>query len=406
MRIIYLHQYFTVPSEAGGTRSYEFARRLVDSGHEVVMITSTAMLPPPYRSSKRVETFVCDGINVVAIPLEYSNSMGFAQRVNAFIKFAFRSSVEVIKHPADVIFATSTPLTIAIPGIVGKLWHRKPLVFEVRDLWPEVPIALGALRNPLLRHMAFFLEWLAYQNSKHIIALSPGMKEGIKRRGIADDCITVIPNSADLELFGITHVSGNEVREQLRIKLEQPLIVYTGTFGTVNGIGYLVSIAAEMIKINPSIHFLLVGNGKEEEQIKDKALTLGVLDVNLSIWKPLPKTQIAQVLATATIATSFVIPVRELENNSANKFFDALAAGRPVAINYGGWQRDILIESGAGIMISPDNAHEAAMALAQFVTDENAIKLAQNASKRLAITQFSRDKLFENFERVLLNANK
>ncbi len=208
MRILYLHQYFCPPQSSGGTRSYEFARRLIASGHEVCMITSSAFLPS-CGQAPRVSHQDIAGVPAIVIHVPYSNALPFGQRIRAFFQFAWYASREAIRQKADVVLATSTPLTIAIPGLLARLRHRIPMVFEVRDLWPELPIAVGALKNPLAKTGARWLEWIAYHSSAHIIALSPGMAEGVIRRGIPSNRVTVIPNSCDLDLFDVTPEQGD-----------------------------------------------------------------------------------------------------------------------------------------------------------------------------------------------------
>jgi len=157
VRVTYIHQYFTTPDQGGGTRSYEMGRRLVKMGHQVRMITTS-------RESGfggwKVRTV--DGIEVHELGVPYSNHMGNVRRIFAFLHFAVMASLRVTQLPADVIFATSTPLTVAIPGIIGSTLRRRPLVFEVRDLWPDVPIALGALKSPVTKWLARALERLVY----------------------------------------------------------------------------------------------------------------------------------------------------------------------------------------------------------------------------------------------------
>lgn len=400
MRILYLHQYFCPPQASGGTRSYEFARRLIANGHDVCVITSSACLPH-YESASRVSHLEIAGIPVVVIHVPYSNAMSFSRRIRAFIEFAWMASRQAIKAKADVVFATSTPLTIAIPGIVARLRHRIPMVFEVRDLWPELPIAVGALKNPLTKAAAQWLEWIAYHSATHVIALSPGMAEGVIRRGVPADRVTVIPNSCDLDLFGVPPERGQPVRDSLKLASDQPLIVYTGTLGLINGVDYLVEVAATMQDIAPQVRFLLVGDGARKEAVSSRAEKAGVLGRNLAMWNPVPKTQMADVLAAATVATSLFIPLKPMWNNSANKFFDALAAGKPIAINYGGWQADLLTETGAGIVLPPDDPAEGARQLAAFVQDRARLQSASEASRHLARTRFDRDMMARQLEDIL-----
>jgi len=404
MKILYLHQYFTDPHRSpGGTRSYEIARRLAAEGHEVTFLTSSANLGESLLLKPGWNSYVKEGVHLEALRLPYSNEMPFTERIKTFLQFAIRASLYVRKFKTDVVFATSTPLTIAIPALAAKFWHRIPMIFEVRDLWPEIPIAVGALRNPFTRSLARWLEKVAYRASAHVVALSPGIAAGIMKRGIAKPRVSVIPNCCNVDLFDVPAEQGQWVRGRFEMQPEQPLIVYTGAFGLVNGVGYLIDVAAAMLGIAPEVRFLLVGEGAEEDKVKKKAERLDVLNRNLWIWPPLQKVRVPDLLAAATLATSVFIPLKELWNNSANKFFDALAAGKPVAINYDGWQADLIRKSGAGIVLPPDDAVQAARLLYDFISDAERLKMAETAARSLAIEEFNLDLLYAKFVGVLQN---
>ncbi|NDJ61559.1 MAG: glycosyltransferase family 4 protein [Chloroflexi bacterium] len=401
MRILYLYQYFVPVQGHGMTRAYEFARRLIAMGHDVKMVTSAGYLPEAYKSLTETTEIEISGIPCIVIPVPYSNYMSFPQRIRSFIRFALIASWRCMRHPADIVYASSAPLTIAIPAIAASRWQRIPFVFEVRDLWPELPIAIGALRNPLLKRAARALEWLAYHAARHVVALSPGQAEGVIKRGIDTNRVTVIPNSADVDLFDVPDGSGAPVREQLGLTPDQPLIVYTGTFGLMNNISYLVEIAVAMRSIAPDMRFLLIGAGGEFEKVMQTARDHGVLDDTVFIWEPRPKTEIPAILSAATVATSLFLPVKEMWNNSANKFFDALAAGRPIAINYCGWQAEILEATGAGIVIPDQDATQAAHDLAAFVHDAERVQAAREAARELAYSRFHRDTMTAQLEQLL-----
>ncbi|MCP3893737.1 MAG: glycosyltransferase family 4 protein, partial [Bacteroides sp.] len=230
MKLLYLHQYFKTPDMAGGTRSFEFARRLVKSGHEVHIISSWT------EPTDQVGWFEqnIEGIHVHWLPNLYSNHMSFAERIKAFSRFAFEAGRRARAVGGDVVFGTSTPLTIAIPGVRTAKKLRVPFVFEVRDLWPEMPIATGALRHPLLKAIARRLERYAYFNADHIVALSPTMRDGVlKVRSDVD--ISVIPNSCDLDLFDFPKLSAGSFVDQHPELKGVPIVSYAGTFGQVNG---------------------------------------------------------------------------------------------------------------------------------------------------------------------------
>ena len=325
MHILYLHQYFVPPDGNGGTRSYEMARRLVKAGHRVTMITSSAFFPPCYVIQNGTTCLEIEGINIRVIDVHYSNQFSYSKRLIAFILFAGKCVCESMKvKDVDIVFATSTPLSIAIPGIIAKRRHKTSLVFEVRDLWPEVPIAMGVLKNPLMIWAAKKMEKWAYRNSKQVIALSPGMSDGIRSVGYPDENISIIPNSCDVELFRVPESGGQSFLDNHPHLKTGPLVVYTGTLGAVNGVDYLIDIASHMMLIDPTVRFLIVGCGRKKKYVSDRAVNLGVFEKNLWFLPPVSKTDMPDILSASTVATSFVIDLPVLWNNSANKFFDTL----------------------------------------------------------------------------------
>ena len=140
---------------------------------------------------------------------------------------------------------------------------------------------------------------------------------------------------------------------------------------------------------------------RRAEKLKALAAQLGLLGSVVHMWEKVPKSELPVILGAATMSSSTVRPIRGLWDNSANKFFDALAASRPIAINYGGWQADLLRETGAGLVLDPSDTESAGSELARHLRDELWLKRARDAAHRLAVEQFSRDLLFEKFETVL-----
>jgi glycosyltransferase involved in cell wall biosynthesis len=396
MHILYLHQYFVPPDGSGGTRSYEMARRFIIAGHRVTMITSSAFFPSTYNFEKQITKLEIDGINLQVLKLNYSNRLSFNKRILAFVSFTIRSlSAALSVKDVDIVFATSTPLTIALPAVFAKNRNKCPMIFEIRDLWPELPVAIGALRNPLLINLASKLEKWAYRNSDRIVALSPGMKDGIARSGYPGNLVTVVPNSCDVDLFRCPAEMGSKFLSKHPYLKDGPLITYAGTFGKINGVEYLVDIAVEFLKINPKVRFVLCGDGMQREKIYETAIRCGVLEKNLWIIPPIPKSEMPYLLAASTVAVALFVDLPQMWNNSANKFFDALAAGRPIMINYDGWQANLLRDTGAGLVVSPLDARDAALSLNNFISNSKRLATAREASTNLADNIFNRDKLFE-----------
>ena len=381
----------------GGTRSYEMARRLVACGHDVQMITSDQSTSGG-RGWRETEEA---GIHVHWLSVPYSNHMGHVQRLRAFTHFALGASRRAVEVGGDLVFATSTPLTIALPAAHAKRRLGVPMVFEVRDLWPTLPIAMGALRSGAAIRAARLLERHAYSNAQHIIALSPGMKAGIVERGVVPEAVTVVPNSCDLETFDVSPDEAVALRHRFEWLGSRPLVLYAGTFGRINGVEYLARIAAEMISLHPEVRFVVVGSGMEEERVRCVADELEVLGRNFFMLPPLPKSAVAAWFAAADLSTSLFVDLPEMWSNSANKFFDALAAGTPVMINYQGWQADLLRDSMAGFVVPPDEPGVAAAEVVGFLGNRERRRVAEGAAARLAKEEFGRDILFDRFKGVL-----
>lgn len=398
MKILYFHQYFNTPEMSGGTRSYEMARRLVAAGHEVHMITSWV------KETDQTDWYVTNeaGIHVHWFPNYYNNKMSYMDRIKAFFRFAFHAAKKgKTFKDADVVFATSTPLTIALPAVSTAKKLKIPMVFEVRDLWPELPIAMGALRNKFTQKLAYILESWAYKNSESIIALSPGMRDGIVKTGYPYNKVAVIPNSSDNELFEVSHSSVEDFRSKFNWLGDRKLVVYTGTFGIINGVSYLVDLAEKVYNLDSEVRFLLIGSGAEFELVKKYAEEKGILNINLFIMNSIPKKEIPIVLKAATLSTALFIDKPEMRANSANKFFDSLAAGTPILINYGGWMVDIIEHNNCGLVVWNKTIEQAAVDLVEFVGNESQLAQAASNAKKLAQTQFDRDNLAIQFSNVL-----
>ena len=391
MKIVYIHQYFNTPDQGGSSRSYEFARRLAQAGHEVHMITTERSGTDGRRGWQvtEMESFTIHRVNV-----PYAKTMSFRRRVGSFLDFAFRAGPRARALRGDVVFATSTPLTVAIPAIYATALRRTPMVFEIRDLWPEMPIALGILTNRLGIQAARALEHLAYRRSESIVALSEGMKAGVVAAGIDPSRISVIPNAADLEPFGAVErpAVAQWVAKNPHLRGKR-MVLYCGSLGKVNGVSYLVDVAKHAQELDDQIVFVTVGTGNDVEEVTAYAARAGVLNRNFFHYAPIAKREVPVLFAASSIALSLFVPVPEMAANSANKFFDSLAAGRPIAINYGGWQKDEILAHSVGLVLPPRDPAEAARLLIQAVHDDSWLAQTGAAARSLAERKYSRSLL-------------
>ncbi|WP_339898328.1 glycosyltransferase family 4 protein [Paraglaciecola polaris] len=405
MKILYLHQYFATPDSNAGTRSYEMAKRFVANGHDVTLVTSSAFLSTNYQFEPGWNYLEIDAIKLHVLHQSYSNKNSFLKRILKFIHFSWASTLKSLQLKSDVLLATSTPLTIAIPGLIYSKIKKTPFVFEVRDLWPELPIAVGAIKNPILIRFAKWLERYTYRNSKRIIGLSPGMCDGIIKHGIKSDHVTLATNGCDTALFAVESRVGESYKEDcLKFLKGRKLVVYTGTFGLINDVGYLPELARAMLSVSDEICFVAIGDGMEKNLVIEKARTFNVLDKNLYFLEPVPKTEIVKLLSAADLSLSLFGPVKEMWHNSANKLFDALASGTPIAINYGGWQETLIKKHKCGLVLDSDKHNESAKKLAEFLLDKDVYSKAVCQCNLLAYGEYSRDSIATRVERTLFEA--
>lgn len=401
MHILYFHQHFTTPQGSSGTRSYEMSQHLVRQGHRVTVVCGSHQLGETGLKSKSVRGVrkgSIHGVEIIELVLPYSNHDGFLKRSLTFIRFGVRSIIIALTLKYDVIFATSTPLTVVLPGLAAKLFRKKPFVFEVRDLWPELPKAMGVIKNPVILKTLSLLEWCAYRYADRCIGLSPGIVDGIVRKAGPKLVITMIPNGCDLELFN----PGIKTQRDIPgVTCEDFVAVFCGAMGVANGLEAILDGGAVLKKLGRSdIKIVFIGDGREKRSLMKKASLLGLNDC--IFLDPLPKTSLSQLLCTVDVGLMVLANVPAFYyGTSPNKFFDYLASGLPVVSNYPGWIADLLNSNRCGNSCTPVDPEAFAQALIHLADNiEQAREMGRN-SRRLAETQFNRRVLAQQFQEFL-----
>lgn len=400
MRVLYFHQHFSTRGGATGTRSYEMARALVGRGHEVVMVCGTydrsdTGLDGPF--TRDVRRGVVDGIEVVELRIPYSNRSGFASRAWRFIVFAMQGVRVALREPCDVVFATSTPLTAGIPGIVARWIRRKPFVFEVRDLWPELPREMGVITNPVILKAMDVLEWISYRSAERVVGLAPGIAEGIARRGVTRERIAVIPNGCDLDVFE----ERGETRRPEGIAESDLMAVFAGTHGIANGLDAVLDAAGELERRGrKDIKLVFVGDGALKADLQARAAREG-LD-RCVFLAPVPKLELAALLRATDVGLMILANVPAFYyGTSPNKFFDYIAAGVPVLINYPGWVAELIEENACGVAVPPADPVAFANALEDLADRPDERRSMRARARRLAAQAFDRRSLAAQLIEVL-----
>jgi glycosyltransferase involved in cell wall biosynthesis len=399
VNVLYLHQHFATRSGAGGTRSYEFARYLLRQGHQVTMITAQREAGGVHGEG----TQKIDGIDVVSLGGWYSNHLTASQRIRQFLRFSWRASrlhARDLPVRPDVVIATSTPLTIGIPGVRLARRFGVPFVFEVRDLWPQAPIELGKLRNPLAKWAARRLERSLYAKADRVIALSPGMERGVLAAGTDPAKVTTIPNASDLDLF-TPERSDRSLLARFGVA-DSFVAVHGGSMGEANGLDYLVR-AAKVLDLRGAddVRILVCGYGGTRPKLEAMCAELGI--TNVVFTGSIPRAELGAIVSSCDCAITSFANYPVLATNSPNKFFDALAAGLPVIVNSPGWTRDIVQEHDCGAYVSVRDPAQLADALLRLRDDAD-LRARQGANAReLARSTYARELLAARFCDVLLS---
>lgn len=385
MKILYIHQYFRTPEEGGCLRSYHLAKGLVELGHEVSMITTHNL----HKGNEKIA-----GIDVHYLKIPYGNEMGFVRRIWAFLRFVFQTKrlTRSLNRRYDLAYVMTTPLTTGLLALHVKKKYDLPFYFEVGDLWPEVPIKMGVIKNPILKRLLYRFEKRCYFESQKVIALSPAIRNHIEAH-TPETKVHVVPNFSDIDFF--------EPDQKLQQFTEHnPLkIAYIGTFGTANHLSSLLKVAAACLEKNIPVSFTLMGNGADFSRISHSSKKLSNLKV-------LPFGNSAKVKAVLEAQDAVYVSFKNIEilnTGSPNKFFDGLAAGKLIVLNFGGWVRDLVDKHRCGFYHDPEDPLSFVRKIEVFIKQPDLLLQYQKNARAMAEQYYSKALQVQKLAKILSN---
>ncbi|MCJ8164441.1 glycosyltransferase family 4 protein [Pontibacter sp. E15-1] len=405
MRILYFHQYFKTREGSGGTRSYEMAKYFVEQGHQVTMVYGLSdkiksPLSGPYVNGKRRGSV--EGIDLIEFNLNYSNRLNFLQRAMVFLSFSFKSIKVALQEDFDIAFATSTPLTAGIPGIFMKmLGKKKRFVFEVRDLWPELPREMGVITNKLTLWAMGVLERMSYNKADACVALSPGIQEGIRAKlNDKSKPVYLVPNGCDLDFL----VPGREPKTKIPMVREDDFVaIFTGAHGIANGLDAALD-AAQVLKqkgYGDKIKLVFVGDGMQKDRLMQRAK--GQQLHNCIFLDPVSKQHLITYLHAADVGLMLLANIKAFYyGTSPNKFFDYISMGMPILNNYPGWLAGMIQENNCGVVVPPNDAEAFANALIEMYHNKEKLPEMGENARMLAEREFDRKKLAKELLEALV----
>lgn len=391
MNILYIHQYFHTPKEPGSTRSYWIAQELLKNGHEVTIITTNP------KGTKKREEKIIDDIKVIYLKQAYNQSMSIFQRLKSFLSFVWKSTIEAKKHKkTDLVIATSTPLTVGITALYLKKYKQIPYVFEVRDLWPEVPIQMGAIKNPFIKSATRWFEKKIYINAEHVIALSPGMRDGVLKY-LPKEKTSMIPNMSKVDKFW-PRERNNDLIKELGLKKDTFKIIHFGALGLANGAQMIIE-SARLLNEDKTIEFLFLGGGSQEAKLKSLCEKYKLK--NVLFLGNYPMKELSEIVNLSDVSMISFLDLPILYTNSPNKLFDSLSAGKPIIVNSAGWTKKMVEEGNCGFYVNPNIPTELAELILDLKEKPQLIDEMGCNSRKLAETVYDKSILCHQFAQVI-----
>ncbi|HYG20282.1 MAG TPA: glycosyltransferase family 4 protein [Ohtaekwangia sp.] len=385
MKVLILHQHFSTPVSGGPLRSYYLAKALVEEGFDPVVITAHS------ESQYRIEHY--KGIEIHYLPVPYNNRFNFYKRSVSFMRYIYQATRLAAKfRDAKICYAMSVPLTVGLAAMWIRRRYSIPFIFEVGDLWPDAPVELGIIKNRFFKQALFALEKKIYQSALSVVALSPAIKSAVEQK-VPGTIVHLIPNMADTDFY---KPSLKDAKLEKKFGVTGRFVVaYIGAVGIANGLDYLVECARGCEKASLPVYFLICGDGAMLDTLKRTAKVLGLQ--NLAFIPFQNRMGVREVLNITDAAFISYKSFPILETGSPHKFFDGLAAGKLMIINFSGWIREEIERHHCGFACDPGNPEDFVSKITPFLSDPEKLKQYQASARLLAETAYSRRALGEHF---------
>jgi len=404
MKILFVSQYYPPESNAPANRVSELAKAWVQIGHEVTVLTTFPNHPggkifDGYRN-RRPLVEESHGVRVVRVPIYIAANRGVIRRSLAYLSFSLSAAVFgafLCKRP-DVVIATSPQLLVGVAGAWLSARFQRPFVLEVRDLWPDSIVAVGAMRegHPILRALRVVERWL-YRRASAIAVVTESFKTILENRGVDARRISFLPNGVDLDVFH------PEPRPDDPVGAADPhpgkfVVCFAGTIGMAHGLQTLLD-AAELLASDPSVHFVVVGDGAERAQLEQRVADRSL--ANVQFLGRIPRSEVAGLLRRADASLVMLRPSPLFETVLPSKMFEAMGTATPIILGVDGEAKRLLEQADAGIHFEPGNAAALVEAIARLRENPHeASRLGRNGFTFTA-TKFERRAIARRYEGIL-----
>jgi glycosyltransferase involved in cell wall biosynthesis len=407
MKILFLTDNFPPEVNAPANRTYEHCIEWVKAGAEVTVITCFPNFPKGkvydgYKNSWK-KSEIISGIRVIRVWSYITANEGFAKRILDYISYAITAFIAGLFLKTDIIIATSPQFFTAVSGASLAFFKRKKWIMEVRDLWPESIVAVGAMKKgPAI----VFFEWLEinlYKSASHIIVVTDTFKEKISSRGIDSDKISVYKNGANLELYQAKEKE-NSLLVKHNIPTDKTIVGYIGTHGMAHGLKFILKTIEIIEKQTDELFFIFIGDGAEKNNLKKMAKEIQLK--NVLFLDSVSKKEVVDYLNLIDIALVNLKKSDTFHTVIPSKIFEAAAMKKPILLGLEGETKKIIEQYSSGICFEPENSEDFIAKLMKLSTDKHFYQNCQLGCNKLA-QDFDRKKIAANMLNTvqLINRN-
>lgn len=396
MHILYVYQYYNNPDCPATARHYAYLRELTQR-HSITLITSRT-----YFDARITHDFdwTPEQVDLRLLDVPYANEMTARERLRAYTTFALKAlALGATGRRPDLVFGTSSPLTAAWAARRIARLRRVPWVFEVRDLWPDFPIQMGAMNKPWLQRRLYRLEHALYRDAAHVVTLSPDMETHVRQRGIAPNRVTTLIHGSDFDLIDACQPEALQALRAEHGLIDKGVVLYGGAFGRANDIPTLLDAAARLAH-RDDLRFVFAGYGYFETALRRAAAQ----SANVVVLPPQPRHRMLCWFRLADLSLVSFIDKPVLAANSPAKFFDSLSAGTPVLVTNPGWTSRFVDEHECGWHTPPSDAAALAERIAWIFDHPEARASAERNAWTVARACFDRTSLVHRLEQIFEQA--
>ena len=396
MHILLVHQFYLGENDSGGSRFNQFVKYWEELGHTVTVLAGTVNYSTGQKDSKYNGSIIFEenpskSTRVIRCYVSEGYNKNFLGRLFGYFSFNLSSTIALFKvKKPDVILVTSPPLFVGITGIIAKILKRKPLIFEIRDLWPESAIDTGVLTSKPLIKIAYLVEKISYKFADKINVLTPAFKDKlISKKNINPNKILYVPNGADTDIF-VPNNNVQWVRDKYGLN-DKFIVTYMGAHGLANNLKSLLKVAKDIESLDERVHFMFIGDGMKKSELVDYAKTndLG----NVTFVDAQPKSIMPDFCNSSDLCTAFLQDIDTFKTVYPNKVFDYMASKKPILLGIDGVVRELVEDNGAGVYVNPNNTE---------MVIKKIMELKNNPSKLDQMGTNGYEFVIKNFDRKAL----